>query len=69
MRYRIVKIELETSGRNISSVEYLTRREAILEAQRSAELFGGGFEFNEHTEEWIAKDLNGREYLIFIVEA
>ncbi|MDT3376943.1 hypothetical protein RNI52_06340 [Labrys neptuniae] len=69
MRFQIVVIGLEAGDRKVSSVEYLTRKDAMLDAQRSAELFEGGFEFNEQTEEWIAKDLIGREYLIFIIEA
>ncbi|MDZ5454591.1 hypothetical protein [Labrys sp. ZIDIC5] len=69
MRCQIVVIELEAGGRKFSLVEYLKRQDAMLDAQRFAELFEGDFEFNEQTEEWIAKDLMGREYLIFIIEA
>jgi hypothetical protein len=66
MPFQIIEIVEETNERNIGSLPYDTKEEAIESAMRSAETFQGENGYDEEHDHWWGRDLDGRLTRIYV---
>jgi hypothetical protein len=66
MPYRIVEIDLVDKERNVSTVSFSTREEALEHAAKCAATFEGGYGYDKKKGMWWGRDVDGNVSHIYI---